>query len=137
MNNAINDFKTIFSKEKKILEKQKKINEKLEKIYDKKSKIAFNLHKMFIKNNKNNFDISKMYYYIHIENDHSFLVEEVRYKKTSKEMVEFKHNSPHRANLNVYLYLDVKKDDYNSNSSLIDAQQFQSLSQEFKVTIRT
>ncbi len=132
-----NNLKNIFSKEIKIQTKIDKLEKKIEVLYNKKCKIAYSLYKEFLLKNIDTLHNETLYYYLHIENSNFCLAEELLYnKKYSNNLIEFRHNSIHRSNKIVSLYLDVKKSDYKNSSVIIDKVQFSELSKYFTIKIR-
>ena len=75
------------------------------------------------------------YFYVHIQ-DENLLIEELRYNNQYTNIIEFKHISEHRKNIVVNVFLDVTKEDYTSSSVVVNQDQFQILSNDFKVIIR-
>ena len=124
----------IFKKEQKIERKKVKLEEKSEKIFNQKSTIAFDLYTEFLKNNQI-FNPNLEYFKLYIESGY-FLVEELIFEKQYESFVEFKHKSNFRQNHRVNLFLDTQEKDYTYNSTVIDKNQFDRLSTNFKINIR-
>ncbi len=135
MENTIDlELQNIFN-EMSILEKKRlELNKQFDEIENKIDSIAFNLYQEFMENNKT-FDINTDYYKIYIENGY-FLAEELYFHKRYDNFIEFKHKSPYRANHSVSVYFNVEKEDYTSNSVVIDNEQFKKLSENFEIRIR-
>ena len=130
----VNKLKKIFKKNRKILKKEAKLEEKKEKIYKKMEAFAYYLYEDFVEN-ISNLNKYEEYFYVHIE-DKILFVEELRYENANSNMIEFKHNSPHRQNRVVNMYLNLVKKDYKSSSVIVNKEQFQVLSNNFKIVIR-
>ncbi|BAI79887.1 hypothetical protein DEFDS_0393 [Deferribacter desulfuricans SSM1] len=124
----------VFDKERKLEEDKKILKDKYDELFKEKVKIAFELYSEFIKNNPI-FDKNAKYYKLYIDSGY-FIVEELMFNHKFNDFVDFKHKSEHRQHILVNLHLNIKEDEYENDSVIIDEKQFNRLAKQYKVIIR-
>ncbi len=134
MNDLNKRLKKVFEKEAEIEKVRKKLDIKMNKNFQRKVNIAFELYTNFLNLNKEFYKNSE-YFRIHIDSGY-FLAEELKFATKYDNFIAFNHKSIHRQNQSVSVYLNLKRDDYDSNSAVIDKNQYNELLKEFPIKIR-